>query len=228
MNEYKDVLRVWTAKAADALKNKILIKQIGAATDTFEIGCKDPSGNMMYCPSDKTPLPVFLTMSVDAWQDGLILYGDGTQSSTFKYAADKVGLGTTGTPFVGVAIAGANFTGKGMHVKNTTSPAYLILESAGFLANGHERGYGAGRIVFGGNNSSPTNEKLMQIIGGGNSIEFQGLDDNGDVSEDDLLTVTRTALYSDLFKAGETEISVNDKWLRVVPSTGRIYAMTPE
>ena len=193
-NEFKDVIRVWNAKAADALKNQILTKQFGAATDTFEIGCKDPSGNMMYAPTDKTPLATFLDISVVDWNANQILYGDGNQVADFVFISNKVGNGTA-TPFTGVSISGADFTGKGLHIKNTSNPAYLILESDGALANGSEAGFGAGRIVFGGNNGASANQKIMQISGGGNSITFDGLDDTGAISQPDLFMINRSGVF---------------------------------
>lgn len=192
-NIYNDVLRVWTAKAADALKNKILVKQFGATTDTFEVGAKDPSGNMMYLPSDKTPVANFLDLSIDEWDDFKILYGDGDQSTTFVYGSDKMGLGTS-APLNDVATAAGDFSGKGIHIKNTTNPSYLILEAEGNAGNGTEPGANAGRFVFSGNNSSPADNKLMQIGGGGDSIRFAGLNDDGSVAEDDLLVVKRDSL----------------------------------
>lgn len=190
-NEYKDVIRVWVAKAADVLKNKILVKQFGATTDTYEIGAKDPSGDMMYCPSDLTPLPVFKDLSIVAWQtlSSAILFGDGVQAETFLYdnGQHRLAIGTT-TPFNDVATTSGDFVGRGVHIKGTSTPSRIILESIGAGANGSEAGSRAGYIIFAGDNGAGADEKIMFINGGGRSIRFGGMTDAG-VEQGDVVEI---------------------------------------
>jgi len=125
-NEYKDVLRIWEARAGDAFKDKILTKQFGGTTDTYEIGAKDANGDIFYMASNKTPEASFVDITVTAWNDNRILYGDGIQISSFVYNG-SLGLGTS-TPGLNVGTADGDFVGTSMHIKDAVNAANLILD----------------------------------------------------------------------------------------------------
>lgn len=109
---------------------------------------------------DAGSIKVYLASSYDSYLNG-----------------GNLGIGTS-NPLDDVGTAAGDFTGVGLHIKNTVAngTGYLIVEGEGAAANGSS-GIGAAQIIFSSTIGAVGN-KLYSISGGGDILTFNSLNDD--------------------------------------------------